>query len=183
MSAKSLKQLERGFQRLVSDIPTAGDPGYNEAIQGMVNEIISSDKLMCYLVTTNIFNNIAQVTAINSTAHYSAGFGGSKALHGKIVTLLGEMVGDQLPMLVQFDPDPNEDLSHALAMEEVCVPLDTLVDLYFANPRAEKLMPAVTEALGGVLMNLSNLCPIPLAWAPYFMNFKSLKWGECWWLP
>jgi hypothetical protein len=34
-------------------------------------------------------------------------------------------------------------------------------------------MPQATAAQGGVEMNLSNLIPIPLAWAPYFMDFKS----------
>jgi hypothetical protein len=34
-------------------------------------------------------------------------------------------------------------------------------------------MPATMVPLGGVDMNLLNLCPIPLAWAPYFMDFKT----------
>jgi hypothetical protein len=44
------------------------------------------------------------------------------------MTLLGEMVGNQLPPLVRFDTDPNEGLAHGLAMEDVRVPSDALVD-------------------------------------------------------
>jgi hypothetical protein len=86
---------------------------------------------------------------------------------------LGETVGPQLPMLVKFVEDPDEDLVHGLAMEEVCIPSDAIVDAYFAGPAAAELMPATTVPLGGVEMNLSNLCPIPLAWAPYFLDFKT----------
>jgi hypothetical protein len=37
---------------------------------------------------------------------------------------------------------------------------------------AANVMPQTTVAQRGIDMNLSNLCPIPLAWAPYFMDFK-----------
>jgi hypothetical protein len=40
--------------------------------------------------------------------------GGSNALHGKTLVLMGEeMVGDQLLMLAQFDPNLTKDLAHA----------------------------------------------------------------------
>jgi hypothetical protein len=64
-------------------------------------------------------------------------------------------------------------LAHGLTMEEVCVPSAALVDAYFAGPTAVDLMPGTTEPLGGVNMNLSNLCPIPMAWVPYFLDFKT----------
>jgi hypothetical protein len=53
------------------------------------------------------------------------------------------------------------------------VPSDALVDAYFAGPAALDLMPNTTVPLGGVNMNLSNLCPIPRAWLPYFLDFKT----------
>jgi hypothetical protein len=83
------------------------------------------------------------------------------------------MMGDQLPMMVQFDPAPDENLAHALALEAVVVPRDALVDTYFATPTAESLMPQTTLAQGSMGMNLPNLCPIPLAWPPYFLDFKA----------
>jgi hypothetical protein len=148
------------------------DAGYADAMRTMTDEIINSDMLTTYLVATNICNNKVQVTVAHSIARYSAGFGGSNALHGQVLALLGETVGDQLPMLVKFVDQPGEDLSHALAMEEVTVPSEIQVATYFTNPAAENLMPATTVAQGGVDMNLSNMCPIPLAWAPYFLDFK-----------
>jgi hypothetical protein len=95
-------------------------------------------------------------------------------LHGKTLALLGEMMGTQLLMLVQFDPDPAENFEHAMRMEGVTVPSDAMVDAYFAQPTAEELLvPQPTMAQGAVNMNLANFCPIPLARAPYFMDFKA----------
>jgi hypothetical protein len=89
---------------------------------------------------------------------------------------------DQLPMLVKFNQDPDENLVHVIMMEEVMMPLDALVDAYFASAMATNLMPQVTMTQGGgVETNLSNFCPIPLAWAPYFLDsklpFETLKMG------
>jgi hypothetical protein len=45
---------------------------------------------------------------------------------------------------------------------------------YFANPMVLEAMPNVRVMQGGSMnMKLANLCPIPLAWAPYFMEFKA----------
>jgi hypothetical protein len=109
----------------------------------------------------------------HTIARYSAGFGGSNAFHGRTLTLLGETVGAQLPLLVRFLDDPNEDLAHALAMEDVTVPSDDQVEAYFATAVALNLMTGTTVHQGGTQMNISNFCPIPIAWAPYFLDFKT----------
>jgi hypothetical protein len=57
-------------------------------------------------------------------------------------------------------------------MEGLMVPTDILVDGYFMTVMVTQLTSHVTTAQGGVEMNLSNFCPIPLAWAPYFLHFK-----------
>jgi hypothetical protein len=75
--------------------------------------------------------------------------------------------------LVRFNQDPHEDLLHGLAMEEVTIQSDALVDTYFASPVAENLMPQLTVAQSSVAMKLSNSCPIPTAWAPYFLDLKT----------
>jgi hypothetical protein len=129
--------------------------------------------LVTYLTVTNIGNNVVRITVIHSIAWYSAGFGGSNALHGQTLALLGETVGNQLPMLVKFMEDSAEDLPHALAMEAIVVPSEVQVATYFVNPVAENLLPGAPVAQGGVTMNLSNMCPIPLVWAPYFLDFKT----------
>jgi hypothetical protein len=84
-----------------------------------------------YLTATNIVNDVVTVMAVHSIYRYSAGFGGTNALHGKTLRLLGEMVDSQLPALIRFDLEPNADLLHALKMEEVIVPSDAQVDAYF----------------------------------------------------
>jgi hypothetical protein len=141
-------------------------------MRNMIVEVIGSDTMVTYLTATNIGSHAVRITAVHSIHKYSAGFGGSNALHGKTLALLGETVGSQLPMLVQFDPDPAEDFAYALGMEEVTVPSEAMVDTYFALPMAETLLPQPTVAQGAVEMNLANFCPIPLAWAAYFLNFK-----------
>jgi hypothetical protein len=142
-------------------------------MQSMVDEIVNSDTFTPYLTATNFGTGEVRITIIHSIARYSAGFGGSNALHGKTLGLLGEMREDQLPMLVQFNAARAEGLIHALSMEAVTVPSDGLVDGYFATATATHLMPHLTIVQGGVEMNLSNFCPLPLAWVPYFMDFKS----------
>jgi hypothetical protein len=150
--------LEQGFDRLVTNIPDAEDPGYNDAMRDIVDEVIGSDTLVTYLTATNIGHDVVKVITIHTIHKYSAGFTGSNVLHGKTLALLGETVGTQLPMLVQFDPDPNENFAHALAMEDVIVSSDDMVYTYFALPIAETLMPQPTAAQGGVPMNLACFC-------------------------
>ena len=52
------------------------------------------------------------------------------------------------------------------------VPSDAQIEAYFVNPMALSLMLQTTVQLGGIQMNLCNLCPIPLVWAPCFLNSK-----------
>jgi hypothetical protein len=160
--------LEQGFNRLVDNIPNMGDPRYAAVMRNMVDDAIGSDMLTTYLTAINIGQECSKVTVIHSIHRYSAGFGGSNALHGKTLALLGETVGTQLPMLVQFDPDPGEDL----AMKNVAVPSNDMVEAYFALPTAGTLMPQPAILQGAVDMNMACFCPIPIAWAPYFLDFK-----------
>jgi hypothetical protein len=61
-------------------------------------EIINSDTLVVtyYLVATSISNDVVPITGVHSIIPYSAGFGGSNALHGNMMALFGEIVGTQL---------------------------------------------------------------------------------------
>jgi hypothetical protein len=104
------QELDQGFNRLVTGIPAMADANYAEVIRKMTDKVISSDTLITYLTVTNRWNDVVRVTTVHSIALYSAGFGGSNALHGQILALLGETVGTQLPMLVKFVDAPTEDL-------------------------------------------------------------------------
>jgi hypothetical protein len=131
--------LERGFNRLVDNIPAMNANDYDKVMREMTTEIVNSDTLVTYLVATYIINEVVRITVIHSIARYSAGFGGSNALHGKTLALLGEMVGTQLPTRVRFIADLLEDLA-------VRMPPDALVDAYFASQVAENLMPSPMAA-------------------------------------
>ena len=112
-------------------------------------EIIDSDAPIIYLTATkNLINNV-KVTTVHSIHRYSTGFGRSNPLHGNTLGLLCEMVDAQLPTLVRFDKDPDEDLIHAFLMEKVVVPSDVLIDTHFASHGAESMMPAVSVINGG----------------------------------
>jgi hypothetical protein len=80
---------------------------------------------------------------------YSAGFGGSKALHGKTLGLPEEMIDTRLPPLICFNQNSEEDLIHVLLVEEVQVPSDALVEAYSNLPAANNLMAPPTLAAGG----------------------------------
>jgi hypothetical protein len=165
-------QTERSFARLAG-MPPVNHHDYAAARQGMIDEILNSNTLETYLIVSNQLYGAPRVTVMHSLFRYSAGFGGTNALHGKIVGMLGETVGGQLPPLIRFrDDDVEVDFASALMLENVNVQPAAAVTAYFEGPAAREVMPAVTIAAGAVATNLSCLCPIPLAWAPYFLDFK-----------
>jgi hypothetical protein len=122
------QELEQSFNRLVDNIPDTAHTDYGNFMRKMTDEVMNSDTIIGSLTVTNRWNNVVRVTVVHSIARYSAGFGGSNALHGQVLALLGETVGPQLPMLVKLLEDPALDLAHGFAMEEFCVPLDALLD-------------------------------------------------------
>jgi hypothetical protein len=71
---------------------------------------------------------------------------------------------------------------HGLLLEAINVQPIAAVDAYFTTAGALEVMRVVPVAQGGVCTNMSRVCPIPLVWAPYFMDFKTpfeaLKMGE-----
>jgi hypothetical protein len=58
-------------------------------------------------------------------------------------------------------------------MENVVVPSNDMVKAYFVLPKAGTLMPQPAVLQGAVAMNMACFCPIPITWAPYFLDFKS----------
>jgi hypothetical protein len=58
-TSESISQgLERGFNRLVESIPLANDPAYDAAMREMTDGVIHSDKMIPYLVATNICGDV-----------------------------------------------------------------------------------------------------------------------------
>jgi hypothetical protein len=80
------QEMEQGFNRLVNNIPNVNHADYHDVMQKMTDEVINnSDTLITYLTVSNRWNNIVRVTVVHSIAWYSAGFGGSSALHGQVI--------------------------------------------------------------------------------------------------
>jgi hypothetical protein len=68
-------------------------------------------------MVSNKPHGVPRVTVMHSLFRYSAGFGGTNALHGKMLGMLGETVGGKLPPLVQFrDDDAEIDFASALLL-------------------------------------------------------------------
>jgi hypothetical protein len=85
-----------------------------------------------YFMVLNQLYGAPLVTVIHSLFRYSAGFGGRNALHGKVVGMLGETVGGQLPPLVRFqDDNVEDDFASALVLENVNVQPAAAVTAYF----------------------------------------------------
>jgi hypothetical protein len=176
LTSSSNRGLSRDFAQLVSDIPDHGDLVHAEAMQGMVEEIIHSDTLTTYLTATNSGSGLGKITFVHSIPRYSAGFSGINALHNQMLGLLGEMRDDQLPMLLKFNGDPTENLVHALIYggrdgANGRTSRYIFCDWHGNTPPTSGY--GGTRGGGGVDMNLSNSCPIPLAWTPYFMDFRA----------
>ena len=142
--------MERVFDLLVNNIPEVKVVNYPAVMWDMTDEVIHSESLVMYLVVTTICNDVVCITTIHSIGRYSAGFGGKNTLHGQTLGLLGETVGNQLPMLVKFMEDPAEDLAYGFALENVLVPSDPEVIAYFALPTAGVLLPGLLVAQAGV---------------------------------
>jgi hypothetical protein len=61
------REMERGLNRLVDNIPDIGTAAYDGAMRDMVDEITNSDTLIPYLVASNINNGEVRATVLHST--------------------------------------------------------------------------------------------------------------------
>jgi hypothetical protein len=96
--------------------------GHDNAMRSLADEVLSDDTLGTYLVASNTPTGDPHITVLHSLARYSAGgFGGHAALHGRVLGLMGEMVGDQLPTMVRFRETITENLANAFALENVTI--------------------------------------------------------------
>ena len=168
------KEVEAGFARLTANIPAnPTDADYPGAMRDLVDEVLNSADLCCYLTVTATGATSARVTVVHSIGKYSAGFGSLSAFQGTIMGFLGETVGDQLPVFVQAPtPVGDRDLASAFAIHEMAVPTGAEIAAYFSAAGAGHLLNPIARTLANGTQ-LSRLCPIPLAWAPYFMDSKT----------
>lgn len=111
-------EMERGFLRIDS-LPDVGHADHDMRSRQLTDEVLNSDILVTYLTVGETTTGTPRVTVLHSLARYSAGFGGVLALHGRVVGLLGEVIGDQLPPMILLSEEDDENLVHALTMEEL----------------------------------------------------------------
>jgi hypothetical protein len=164
-SSSIVQDVELGFARLTQGIPDTGDPDYLEAI--------NSADLCCYLTISDTGAAMARVTLIHLLGKYSAGFGARSAFQGSIMGFLGETVVDNLPLFVSAPSEgADRNLSSSFALEVKAVPTDDEVMAYFTSVAAGNLMAPIALTAGNSTC-LARLCPIPLAWAAYFLDSKS----------
>jgi hypothetical protein len=94
-------QTERSFARLAG-MPPVNHHDYATARQGMIDEILNSNTLLeTYLIVSNQLYSAPRVTVMHSLFHYSAGFSGTNALHGKYC---GHARGDSWWTTTSIDP-------------------------------------------------------------------------------
>jgi hypothetical protein len=94
-------QVEAGFARLTHNIPVdPEDPDYAGATRELVDKVVNSDNLGCYLTVLETGAAALRVVLVHSIGKYSAGFGAFSTLNGVIMGFMGEMIGDSLPVLV-----------------------------------------------------------------------------------
>jgi hypothetical protein len=168
------REIETGFAHLTANIPADPTDAYHPgAMRDLVDKVLNSADLCCYLTVSATGAADARVTIVHSIGKYSAGFGALSAFQGTVMGLLGKTVGDQFPVFVQAPTAVAErDLSASFTISELAVPTTAKLVAYYSTPGAGHLLNPIpmTQANG---TQLSYLCPIPLAWAPYFMDSKS----------
>jgi hypothetical protein len=175
LSDALVKEIEVGFAQLTAGIPAdpAADAAYLGAMRDLVDEILNSADLCCYLTMLATGVASARVTVVHSIRKYSAGFGALSAFQGAIMGFLGETVRDQLPVFIQAPTAVgDQDLTMSFSIQEMDVPTGAEIASYYAAAGAGHLLnPIAVTAANGT--QLSRLCPIPLAWTLYFMDSKS----------
>jgi hypothetical protein len=144
ISSKALgREIEAGFACLTANIPAdPADADHPGAMRDLVNEVLNSANLCCYLTVLATGAADARVTIVHSIGKYSAGFGALSAFQGTIMGLQGETVGDQLPVFVQVPTavDEERDLRPSFSILELAVSTTAKLVAYYSTPGAGHLL-------------------------------------------
>ena len=173
-SSSLVRDIETGFARRAHNIPVDPiDPDYPGAMRDLVDEVVNSADLCCYLTVSETGTATTRVTVVHSIGKYSAGFGALSAFQGTIMAFLGEVIGENLPVFVQAPTAIGErGLASAFALYELAVPTENELTAYFTSAAAGNLMNPIVPTAANTT-RLAKLCPIPHAWAPYFLDSES----------
>eukprot|EP00978_Attheya_sp_CCMP212_P022354 scaffold66651_cov24-Attheya_sp.AAC.1 len=152
-------------------LPGVAAPEYATETSKLKDEVLGSDDLSCFLMILTLDDLPPFVSVVLGLCRYSGGLGGISQFQGRVLDFLGEVIGDQLPPMVQVGPDA-VDLDVLLLPEARHVPTAAEVKAHYANPAIAKtsLMP---DQANGAQAALARLAYLPKAWVPYFLDRKA----------
>jgi hypothetical protein len=124
----------------------------------------TSSEPMCFLTARENSSTVApRVQLITSLGIYVIALGSTDELHGKSFAFVGEQNDDQLPSTIM---EPDSHMPPAVIRNQVVVPSKVTLRIHYQQDHPTDLMPSTTL---GSNQNLSNLCMVPLMWAPYLI--------------
>jgi hypothetical protein len=163
-------QIEAISNRMAA-LPAVGTADHATETSKLKDEVLVSDDLSCFLTITTLDALPPFVSVVLGLCRYSGGLGAISQFQGRVLGFIGEVIGDQLPPMVQVGPDA-VDLSNILLPEARYVPTAAEVRAYYANPAIARtsLMPGQAN---GAQAALARLAYLPKAWVPYFLDRKT----------
>eukprot|EP00978_Attheya_sp_CCMP212_P020587 scaffold59112_cov33-Attheya_sp.AAC.3 len=157
-------------------LPAVVDAAYTTKTTKLKDKVIGSDDLSCFLTIAMLDTTSPPFVSavLRWLCRYSGGLGAISQFQGRVFGFLGEVIGDQLPPIVQVGPDAMH-LDKLLLPASHDVPTASEVKAHYANPATAKtsLIPALAN---GTKSSLTRLAYLPKAWVPYFLDRKT-PWG------
>jgi hypothetical protein len=139
--------IARGFNRLFSLLTkTASD--YADKRLELLDAVLNSDELLTFLVVNNEHHGVPRVSLLHSITRYSDGWEGQDPLNGKLLGLLGEVIGNQLPSLIKFSTADKKTLLAGLAARNVKIPTHEAVEAFAQDPTHPDLMSLALPGTG-----------------------------------
>jgi hypothetical protein len=167
LSESDVVQSVVGALGKYASLPLADAVGYMEALQGLIEEALSSDDLNCFTEVSSSAQG-TEIGIVSSLARYSAGFGVASTHNGCEFGLRGEMVDAvQLPPLIQVPSATDGGISSLFALRECVVPTVAQVTAHYSSPIVGRLMASPANV---PLARFPPLLFVPKVWAPYFLQ-------------
>jgi hypothetical protein len=125
---------------------------------------------MCFLTSReNSPTTQPRVQLITTVGIYVVALGSVDELHGHSFAFVGEQSDDQLPSTFL---EPATNMVQAVALQNVTVPSQAVVDTHYAQENPSALMPSTTA---GVVKSVARIGMVPRVWAPYLIQGGSPK--------
>jgi hypothetical protein len=160
-SSLLVRDVEAGLTRLsINILAQPGDPGYTEVMIDLMDEVINSTDLCCYLTVSGTSTAIVRVMLVHFIGKYSDGLSSKDYWRGLTSASAGSCCYG----------GPN--LATSFTLREASVPTEAKLVAYYMSAGAGNLLyPLAMAAINTV--HLAPLCLIPHAWAAYFLDSKT----------